>query len=168
VSVWSERVLAPRQWAIDRKSLSYAALAQLEKLGMIELKRVAAVVLLSATCLGSWAAGESSAPSNWEKFKAYTHQQKSEAVAEGKKLMVATDKKISELSAAAKKSSGEVKVAHEKNVQELKAKKKDAQAHLDKLGKATSGAWDATKEGFSKAYKDLHESYEKVATSEKK
>ena len=135
---------------------------------MIKFIRVAAVAWLAAASLGSWAAGEASASSDWEKFKGYTHQQKDKAVVEGKKLIAATDKKITELSKQAKDSTGQVKVEHEKNMQELKAKKKEAEVQLDKLGKATSNAWDATKEGFSNAYKDLHAAYEKAAASAKK
>ncbi len=135
---------------------------------MINLKRMAAVALLLATSLGSGAADDPQGPGAWEKFKAYTHQQKNEAVAEGKKLMAATDKKIAELSKQAKASTGEVKAEHEKNMAELQAKKKEAQAQLDKLGKATGNAWDATKEGFSNAGKELHTAYEKAVASAKK
>jgi len=135
---------------------------------MIKFNRFAAVALLLATSLGSWAAGEAAAPGPWEKFKTFTHQQKNEAVAEGKKLIAATDKKMAEMSKQAKGATGDVKVAHEKNMKELKAKKKEAEVQLGKMGKSASGAWDATKEGFSNAYKDLHESYEKAAASVKK
>jgi len=135
---------------------------------MIKFNRVAAVALLVTTSLASWAAGEANTPSTWEQFKAYTHQQKNEAVAEGKKLMAASDKKLAEMSQQAKNSTVEAKAEHEKNMRELQAKKKEAQEQLDKMGKATSNAWDATKEGFSNAYKDLHAAYEKAAASAKK
>ncbi len=123
---------------------------------MTGFKRAAAVVLLVATSVGSWAA-QSAEPSHWEKVKAFTHEQKKEAVAEGKKLIAATDKKITELGKQAKSSTGDVKAGHEKNMAELKAKKKEAQVHLEKLEKASSKAWDATKEGFSNAYKELQQ-----------
>lgn len=124
---------------------------------MTGFKRAAAAALLVATSLGSWAATDGTSPSTWEKVKAFTHEQKNEAVAEGKKLMAATDKKIAALTAQAKDSTGETRAAHEKNIKELKAKKKEAQAHLQKLEKASSKAWDATKEGFSNAYKELQQ-----------
>lgn len=95
-------------------------------------------------------------------------QQKNEAVAEGKKLIAATDRQITELSKQAKISTGEVKAEHEKNMKDLEARKKAAAAQLDKMGKATSNAWDATKEGFTNAGKDLHAAYEKAAASAKK
>ncbi len=135
---------------------------------MIKFNRMAAVGLLVTASLGSWAAGEATTPGTWEKVKTFTHQQKNEAVAEGKKLIAATDKKITELSTQAKASTGQVKVEHEKNMAELKAKKKEAEVQLDKLGKATSNVWDATKEGFTNAGKDLHAAYEKAAASAKK
>lgn len=47
------------------------------------------------------------------------------------------------------------------------AKKAAAQAELDKMGKATSNVWDATKEGFTKAGKDLHAAYEKAEAAVK-
>lgn len=135
---------------------------------MIMFNRAAAIALLLATSLGSWAAGENATPNAWwEKVKAYTHEQKNEAVAEGKKVIAATDKKIAELSQQAKSASGQAKVEHEKNMQDLKAKKKEAQVHLEKLEKSSSKAWDATKEGFSNAYKDLDQAYTKAAAAVK-
>ena len=127
---------------------------------MIKFNRVAAVALLLATSAGCWAA-EAAAPGTWEKVKAFTHEQKKDAVAEGKKLIAATDKKIAELGKQAKNSTGDVKASHEKNMKELQAKKKEAQVHLDKLEKASSKAWDATKEGFSNAYKELQQASSK-------
>jgi len=136
---------------------------------MIRFNRMAAVALLVTISFGSWAKGDPPpTPSAWEKVKAFTHQQKNEAVAEGKKLIAATDKQITELSKQAKGAVGEAKTEHEKNMLELKAKKKQAQAQLDKMGKATGDAWDATKEGFTNAGKDLHAAYEKAAASAKK
>lgn len=135
---------------------------------MIKFNRIAAVALLVTTSLASWATGEAPTPGAWEKVKTFTHQQKNDAVAEGKKLMAATDKQIASMSKQVKASTGEVKAEHEKNMKELIAKKAEAQAQLDKMGKATGDVWDATKEGFSKAGKDLHAAYEKAAASAKK
>ena len=135
---------------------------------MFGFRRLAAVALLVTVNLSSWAAGNAATPSTWEQFKAYTHQQKNEAVAEGKKAIAATDKKIAEMSQQAKNSTAETKAAHEKNMRELQARKKEAEDQLDKMGKATSNAWDATKEGFSNAYKDLQAAYDKASASAKK
>mgnify|MGYP001805989253 CR=1 FL=1 len=134
---------------------------------MMKSKQAAAAVLLVATTLGSWAAGEGATPTTWEKVKTYTHEQKKEAVAEGKKLIAASDKKLAELSEQVKTSTGQAKAEHEKNMQELKAKKKAAEVQLEKMGKATSNVWDATKEGFSNAGKELQVAYDKAAAVKK-
>ena len=97
-----------------------------------------------------------------EKIKAFAHDSKKEAVAEGKKMIAATDKQIAELKQAMAKSTGEAKKAHEQNMQDLQAKRKAAQAELDRMQKSAANTWDATKEGFSNAYKDLQEAYEKA------
>jgi hypothetical protein len=106
--------------------------------------------------------------STWEKFKTYTHTQKNEAIAEGKKLLAATDQKMAALAKEAKHSSADTKSAHDKNMAELAAKKKAAQAELARMEKAAANTWDATKEGASNAYRDLHQAYEKAAASHKK
>lgn len=135
---------------------------------MIKFKRMAIVGLLVGTSLSSWATGPAATPSTWEQFKTFTHQQKNEAVAEGKKVLAAMDKQIAEMSKQVKSSTGEAKAEQEKNMKELVAKKKEAQSQLDKMGKATSNAWDATKEGFGNAAKDLQAAYDKAAASAKK
>ena len=135
---------------------------------MIKFKRMAVVAMMVGTSLASWATGTAPAPSTWEQFKAFTHQQKNDAVVEGKKFLAATDKQIAEMSKQAKHSTAETKAAHEQNMKELQSKKKEAQAQLDKMGKATSNAWDATKEGFGNAAKDLQAAYDKAAASAKK
>jgi hypothetical protein len=138
---------------------------------MMKFKHIAAVALLATTSLTSlsgWAASEAIAPSAWERVKSFSHQQKKEAVAEGKKLIAATDKEIASLAKQVKTSTREAKVEHAQNMKELRAKKKEAKAHLGKLSKASSGVWDASKEGFSNAGKDLHAAYEKAAASAKK
>lgn len=107
-------------------------------------------------------------PSTWEKIKSYAHERKAEAVAEGKKMIAATDKQIAELKKEVAKSTGEARKAHEQNMKELQAKRKVAQAELNKMQKSAARTWDATKEGFSNAYKDLQEAYEKAASAPSK
>lgn len=101
-------------------------------------------------------------PSAWDKFKSFAHDKKNDAVAEGKKLIAATDKNIDQLKQEMAKSSGEARKAHEQNMKELQAKRKAAQAELARLEKSAASTWDATKEGFAKAYQDLQQSYEKA------
>lgn len=116
---------------------------------------VAALALSSALSMAA-------EPTAWEKIKNFAHESKTEAVAEGKKMIAATDKQIAELKKEVAKSTGEAKKAHEANMKELQAKRKAAQAELDKMQKSAANTWDATKEGFSNAYKDLQAAYEKA------
>lgn len=125
-------------------------------------KAISAAALLVASSLSMAAE-----PTTWEKIKSFAHESKKEAVAEGKKAIAATDKQIATLKKEVSKSTGEAKAAHEKNMKELQAKRKVAQAELGKMEKSAAKTWDATKEGFSNAYKDLHESYEKAAAAAK-
>lgn len=101
-------------------------------------------------------------PSTWEQVKAFTHEKKSEVVAEGRRMVAATDRKIEALKQEAARSSGEVKQAHEQNMKALRAKREAAQAELDRMENSASHSWDATKQGFHKAYQDLHQAYEKA------
>ena len=141
--------------------------------------KTAALVSLCA-CLGAPVAMAADAPAKaasgvaakaeatWDSVKDFSHKEKDKAVAAGKKMIAATDKKIAELGKQAKNATGETKKAHEANMAELKEKKKAAQAELGKLGKASGDAWDATKAGFSDAGKALSASYDKAAAAFKK
>jgi hypothetical protein len=124
-------------------------------------------VLAAALCATTLSAIAADEPSTWDKVKGFTHQQKEQAVAEAKKLIAATDKQIDSLAAQTKQSGADAKAAHQQNMKELQAKKKLAQAELHKLEKASSNAWDATKEGFSNAYQDLKSAYNKAVDTSK-
>lgn len=128
----------------------------------IFIKALSAAVLLAASTLSMAAE-----PTTWEKVKSFAHERKQDAVAEGKKAIAATDKQIAALKKDVARSTGEAKVAHEKNMKELQAKRKLAQAELGKMQKSASNTWDATKEGFSNAYQDLHQSVEKATAAAK-
>lgn len=104
----------------------------------------------------------------WQKLKSFAHDQKKEAIAEGRKVIAETNSKVSELKKDAKHSSAETRVAHKKNMQELAAKKNAAKAQLSKLQKASAQSWDSTKEGVSNAYRELHLAYEKASASARK
>jgi hypothetical protein len=118
-----------------------------------------------AALAASHAAGEKT--STWEDVKSWTHDKKNDAVAAGKKMIAATDKKIEEMQAQAKKSGTETSEAHKKNMQELQAKKAAAAAQLDKMEKAGATAWTGTRDAFAAAYKDLTESSDKAAAAKK-
>lgn len=108
------------------------------------------------------------AAATWDSIKDFSHKEKTKAMAAGKQLIAETDKKIAEVSKAAKNSTGETKKAHEANMKELKEKKAAAQAELAKMSKATGEVWDATKTGFSDAGKALAAAYDKAAAAVKK
>jgi len=131
---------------------------------MNSILRTVLAVLMTVFALSAMAAE----PSLWERFKNYAHDQKKAAVADGRKAIAETDKNIASLRKEIARSTGEAKAMHQRNMKELQAKKKVAQTHLAKMGKSTSGAWDATKDGFANAYKDLADSYDKAAAAVKK
>ena len=108
------------------------------------------------------------AGATWDTIKDYSIQEKTKAVAAGKKLIAETDKKIAELAKPVKNANAETRAAHAANMQELKEKKAAAQAELAKLGKAGGEVWDATKTGFSDAGKALGAAYDKAAAAVKK
>jgi hypothetical protein len=99
----------------------------------------------------------------WEDVKTWTVEKKNDAISTGKKMLAATDKKLDEMQAQAKKSGTEASEAHKKNMQELQAKRAAAAAELDKLEKASATAWTGTRDAFAKAYKDLTDSHDKAA-----
>ena len=126
----------------------------------------AVMALGSATVLAaSHAAGEKN--STWEDVKSWTHEKKNDAVAAGKKMIAATDKKMEELQAQAKKAGTETSAAHQQNMMDLQAKKAAAAAQLEKLEKAGTTAWTGTRDAFAAAYKDLTDSHDKAAGAKK-
>lgn len=108
----------------------------------------------------------------WAKVKSFTVETKDAALDSGRQLVRETDAKIKELQGKADKSSGDAKAAYERSIKDLKEKRDAAAIKLDEMGKATSSAtgsaWDATKQGFSDAYKDLQQSYDKATGSDMK
>jgi len=98
----------------------------------------------------------------WDTVKSYTVEKKDEAAAYGKKLVRQSDREIKALDRKASKASAEAKAQFKSDMQELKAKRKEASKKLDEMGKATDAAWDEARNGFADAYKDLHDSYEKA------
>ena len=101
--------------------------------------------------------------STWEDVKTWTHEKKNDAVAAGQKMIAATDRKMDDLQAQAKKAGTDTSEAHKKNMSDLQAKKAAAAAELAKLEKAGATAWTGTRDAFTAAYKDLTESSDKAA-----
>jgi predicted enzyme involved in methoxymalonyl-ACP biosynthesis len=143
----------------------------IEEKAMTGWKTAAALSLCLGMALSAQAANEpakAKTESTWDSVKEFSHKEKERAVAAGKKLIAETDKKIAALAKDTKNATAETKAAHEANMKELQEKKKAAQAELDKLGKASGEAWDATKTGFSDAGKALAAAYDKAAAAVKK
>jgi len=126
----------------------------------MSLRQIAVATTLALLAATAGAAAE---PGTWDQIKDFSHEQKQSAVAEGRKLLKETDKQLALIKQQVRRSTGEAKAAHQKNMAELQAKRKEAQAGLDKLQKSGRTAWDATKEGFGKAYQDLHQAWRKAA-----
>ncbi len=128
---------------------------------MKSLFRSLLAVLLTALAAASIAAE----PTTTEKISSYAHERKAEAVAEGKRLIAETDKKIAEMKKQTQHSSAEAKAAHQANMKELQQKKRQAGAQLTKLQRSSVKTWDATKEGFANAYQAMRTSFDKAANS---
>src|SRR5262245_35695881 len=99
----------------------------------------------------------------WDTMKSYSVEKKNDAVAYGKKLVRESDSKIKGLEKKAAQASGDAKARYNREITDLKTKKKTASKKLDEMSKATGAAWDNAKNGFADAYRDLHESFEKAA-----
>ena len=129
---------------------------------MTPLTRCLLTALL--VCLGT--PSLAAEPTTTEKISSYAHERKTEAVAEGKRLIAEADKKIAEMKRQAQHSTVEAKAAHEANMKELAQKKKEAQQQLAKLQKSSSKTWEATKEGFANAYQAMRASFDKATSSD--
>ena len=103
-----------------------------------------------------------------EAIKDYAVEKKREAVDYAKKVARKMDTEIKELETKASKATGEAKVKSQQQIAELKKKRAAASKKLSELGKATASSWDAAKQGFIDAYKDLRDSLDKAAAELKK
>ena len=86
-----------------------------------------------------------------------------EHVAYGKKLVRESDYQIKGLEKKAAEASGDAKARYNREIKDLKVKRKNASKKLDEMGKASGAAWDNAKNGFADAYRDLSQSFEKAA-----
>lgn len=121
---------------------------------------------LLATLLATFSALAFAAePTTSEKISSYAHDRKTEAVAEGKRLIAEADKKIAEMKTQTQHSSAEAKAAHAANMKELRQKKRQTQQELAKLQRASSKTWDATKDGFANAYQAMRTSFDKAKST---
>ena len=130
---------------------------------MLRAFLLAAAVCASGLLVLQPTTAESQVREAWERVKAFTIETKDAALEDGRKLMREIDTKIKGLEDKAAQSSGDAKASYERSVADLKVKREQASTKLDDMGKATGSAWNATKDGFADAYKELHESVDKAA-----
>jgi hypothetical protein len=117
------------------------------------------------------AAGQTSTQTSGDttdKIKSYSVEKKNEAVAYGKKLMSDLDVKIKQLETQMSRDTAAAKADAQRELKELKSKRAETSKKLNELGRATAQSWDATKQGFADAYKDLQQAYDKAVASLKK
>lgn len=113
-------------------------------------------------------AGLAAEPTRWERIKGYAHTEKKEAVKDGKKVLAEIDGKIKDMKKQAAQAKGETKAAYERELTDLRAKRAEAEKHLNHMQKAGGDAWHATRDGFANAYQNLHEAFEKSAAALKR
>lgn len=68
---------------------------------------------------------------------------------------------IDRMAARAREIKAESRAEYEQLLGELKAKRGDAQERLSRLGASAEGVWQELRDGADKAWKELHESFEK-------
>ena len=68
---------------------------------------------------------------------------------------------IDRMGARAREIKAESRVEYEYLLGELKARRGDAQERLSRVGSAAEGVWQELRAGADKAWKELHESFEK-------
>ncbi len=93
----------------------------------------------------------------------YTVERKDQAVAQARKLSGELESKIKRLETKVSRATGEAKAAGQKQLDELKQKREQTQKKLAELKDASAGSWDAAKQGFVDAYRDLRQAYDKAA-----
>ncbi len=98
----------------------------------------------------------------------YTVERKDQAVAQARKLSSDLEGRIKQLERKASRATGEAKTAAQKQVDELKDKREQTKKKLAEMKDASGASWDAAKQGFVDAYRDLHQAYERAAGELKK
>ena len=98
----------------------------------------------------------------WNTIKAYSQDRKNEAVAYGKELLKEADASIARMESNVPKISAEAKARYDKEVNELKVTRANTAIQLEKMERASGGAWNDAKQGFADAYKDLERARNKV------
>jgi hypothetical protein len=99
-------------------------------------------------------------------LKAYTVEQRDEAIKKAKRTLTELDNRIDKLETHIDKNWDEMdKASREKaraSLRELHKKRTQVAEWYGSLKTSSKDAWEHLKEGFSDAYKALHESWEKA------
>ena len=103
-----------------------------------------------------------------DKMSSYSVEKKKEAVAHGKKMMSDFDKSIKSLESQISRDTSATKADAQRQLKDLKAQRAETGKKLDELGRASAQSWESTKQGFTNAYKDLQQSYDKTVAGLKK
>ena len=136
--------------------------------GTLQLRAASLCTMLAIAPALAQTSSQTSGESTSDKIKGYSVEKKNEAVAYGKKAMSDIDVKIKALEKQVSSDASAAKADAQRDLKELKAKRAATSKKLNELGKASAQSWDATKQGFADAYKDLQQSYEKAVASFKK
>jgi hypothetical protein len=134
----------------------------------LQVLAVGLCTMLAVTPALAQTSSQTSGESTSDKIKGYSVEKKNEAVAYGKKAMNEIDTKIKALEKQVSSDASAAKADAQRDLKELKAKRAETSKKLNELGKASAQSWDATKQGFADAYKDLQQSYDKAVASFKK
>ena len=103
-----------------------------------------------------------------EAIRDYAVERKDEAIAHARKLAADLDARIKELESQAGTEAGEAKTKSKQMIKDLKAKRTKVSRKLRDLTKASKASWDAAKNGFADAYRDLAVAYDKAVAEIKK
>jgi septal ring factor EnvC (AmiA/AmiB activator) len=98
-----------------------------------------------------------------EAIRDYTVERKDQAVAQARKLSSELEAQIKQLETKASRATGEARTTAQKELDEVKQKREQTRKKLAELKGASSASWDAAKQGFVDAYRDLRQAYDRAA-----
>ncbi len=136
--------------------------------GSLEMLAIGLCAILTSAAPAVGQTSTQTSGDTTDKIKSYSVEKKNEAVAYGKKITSDLDAKIKALEAQVARDTSSAKADAQRELKELKAKRAETSKKLNELGRATAQSWDATKQGFADAYKDLQQAYDKAVASLKK
>lgn len=72
------------------------------------------------------------------------------------------DAEIDKMKAKVAEAEADTKIEYQKQLDELRAQRDDAEAKLDEIADASDDAWEDAKAGFDKAWDDISAAFEKA------